>query len=228
MMKLQDVLLKAMAGKMRWWEAAEIIGVSDRTMRRWREPLEKHGYDGLTDRRKGKRSQRRVPVKTCEEVLRLYQERYFDSSTRHFREKLKARACDQVELHVGQSGPARSGPAWQRRTRSSGSSSSSSRVFSSAAGTQDETPLSRTLPLRNAILWRMTWSAGLIWSQNSLSNGLRNPLKLQIFIDASVIEVFANERACLTARAYPARKESLGIELVARGVMLNFDRRRSG
>src|SRR6266852_4049177 len=89
MMKLQDVLLKAMAGKMRWWEAAEIIGVSDRTMRRWRERLEEHGYDGLTDRRKGKRSQRRVPVKTCEEVLRLYQERYFDLSTRHFHEKLK-------------------------------------------------------------------------------------------------------------------------------------------
>jgi len=89
MMKLQDVLLKAMAGKMRWWEAAEIIGVSDRAMRRWRERLEKHGYDGLTDRRKGKRSQHRVPVKTCEEVLRLYQERYFDLSTRHFHEKLK-------------------------------------------------------------------------------------------------------------------------------------------
>lgn len=90
MMKLQDVLLKAMAGKMHWWEAAEIIGVSCRTMRRWRERLEKHGYDGLTDRRKGKRSQRRVAVRTCEEVLRLYQERYFDLSVRHFHEKLKA------------------------------------------------------------------------------------------------------------------------------------------
>ncbi len=89
MMKLQDVLLKAMAKKMRWWEAAEIIGVSDRTMRRWRERLEEHGYDGLTDRRKGKQSQRRVPVKTCEEVLGLYQERYFDLSARHFHEKLK-------------------------------------------------------------------------------------------------------------------------------------------
>jgi transposase len=90
MMKLQDVLLKAMAGKMHWWEAAEMIGVSCRTMRRWRERLEKHGYDGLTGRRKGKRSQRRVAVKTCEEVLRLYQERYFDLSVRHFHEKLKA------------------------------------------------------------------------------------------------------------------------------------------
>ena len=89
MMKLQDVLLKAMAKKMRWWEAAEIIGVSDRTMRRWRERLEEHGYDGLTDRRKGKPSQRRVPVKTCEEVLGLYQERYFDLSAKHFHEKLK-------------------------------------------------------------------------------------------------------------------------------------------
>ena len=90
MMKLQDVLLKAMAGKMHWWEAAEIIGVTARTMRRWRERLEEHGYDGLTDRRKGKCSQRRVPIKTCEEVLRLYQEPYFDLSVRHFHEKLKA------------------------------------------------------------------------------------------------------------------------------------------
>ena len=45
-MKLQDVLLKAMAKKITWWEAAEIIGVTDRTMRRWRERLEEHGYSG--------------------------------------------------------------------------------------------------------------------------------------------------------------------------------------
>ena len=56
MMKLQDVLLKAMAKKITWWSAAEIIGVTDRTMRRWRERLEEHGYSGLADRRKGKPS----------------------------------------------------------------------------------------------------------------------------------------------------------------------------
>ena len=50
-MKLQDVLLKAMAKKISWADAAEIIGVSCRSMRRWRERLEKHGYDGLADRR---------------------------------------------------------------------------------------------------------------------------------------------------------------------------------
>jgi len=75
-MKLQDVLLKAMAKKLTWWEAAEIIGVTDRTMRRWRERLEEGGYSGLVDRRKGKASDRRVPLATVEEVLRLYRETY--------------------------------------------------------------------------------------------------------------------------------------------------------
>ncbi len=89
MMKLQDVLLKAMAKKIRWWEAAEIIGVSDRTMRRWRERLNEHGYSGLADRRKGKPSEKRVPLATAEEVLRLYQERYHDLNIRHFHEKLR-------------------------------------------------------------------------------------------------------------------------------------------
>jgi SRSO17 transposase len=41
MMKLQDVLLKAIAKKMTWWEAAEIIGVTDRTMRRRRAGVPK-------------------------------------------------------------------------------------------------------------------------------------------------------------------------------------------
>jgi len=88
-MKLQDVLLKAMAKRITWTDAAEIIGVTPRTMRRWRERLEEHGYDGLRDRRKGKQSPRRVPLQTCEQVLALYQERYFDLNVRHFHEKLR-------------------------------------------------------------------------------------------------------------------------------------------
>src|SRR5438309_9321147 len=88
MMKLQDVLLKAMARKIRWWDAAEIIGVTDRTMRRWRERLEADGFSGLVDRRKGKASDKRVPLSRVEEVLRLYQEVYFDLNIRHFHEKL--------------------------------------------------------------------------------------------------------------------------------------------
>ena len=88
MIKLQEVLLKAMAKKITWWSAAEIIGVSDRTMRRWRERVEEHGYSGLADRRKGKPSDKRVPLATAEEVLRLYQDTYYDLNMRHFHEKL--------------------------------------------------------------------------------------------------------------------------------------------
>src|SRR6202166_4358346 len=88
MMKLQDVLLKAMARKIRWWAAAEIIGVTDRTMRRWRERLESDGYSGLVDRRKGRPSDKQGPLAKVEEVLRLYRETYFDLNIRHFHEKL--------------------------------------------------------------------------------------------------------------------------------------------
>jgi len=87
-MKLQDVILKAMAKKISWMEAAEIAGVTDRTMRRMRERYEKFGYTGLFDQRRGKRSIHRIPMRTAEEVLRLFQERYFDLNMRHFHEKL--------------------------------------------------------------------------------------------------------------------------------------------
>jgi transposase len=88
MMKVQDVLLKAMAKKITWW-AAEILGVTDRTMRRWRERLERGGYSGLADRRKGKPSAKRIPLATVEKVLGLYQEMYYDLNIRHFHEKLR-------------------------------------------------------------------------------------------------------------------------------------------
>jgi transposase len=88
MMKVPEVILKAMAGSLKWWEAAEIIGVSDRTMRRWRERYQEHGYDGLYDRRKGRPSPKKVALETVEKVLQLYREKYFDFNVRHFHEKL--------------------------------------------------------------------------------------------------------------------------------------------
>lgn len=54
MMKLQDVILKAMAKRITWMAAAEIAGVSDRTMRRMKERYEQFGYDGLFDQRRGR------------------------------------------------------------------------------------------------------------------------------------------------------------------------------
>ena len=74
MMKVQEVLSRAMAKKITWWQAAEIIGVSARTMRRWRERLEQDGYDGLADRRQGVVSPKRVSLETCETRLGLYRQ----------------------------------------------------------------------------------------------------------------------------------------------------------
>jgi transposase len=88
-MKLQDVILKALAKKISWMEAAEIAGVTDRTMRRIRERYQEFGYTGLFDQRRGKRSVHRIPMETAEEVLRLYREVYFDLNIRHFHEKLR-------------------------------------------------------------------------------------------------------------------------------------------
>ena len=93
-MKVQEAILRAMAKKITWWQAAEIIGISDRHMRRWRERYEEFGYDGLLDRRLGRPSPRRVPMARAEKVLALYRERYFDLNGNHFHEKL------QQEHHI--------------------------------------------------------------------------------------------------------------------------------
>ena len=89
-MKVQDVMLQAMAKKITWWQAAEILGISDRHMRRWRERYVEEGYNGLLDRRRGKPSRRRVALATVEKVFALYREKYFDLNVQHFHEKLQA------------------------------------------------------------------------------------------------------------------------------------------
>ena len=89
-MKVQDVMLQAMAKKITWWQAAEILGISDRHMRRIRERYEEEVYNGLLDRRRGKPSIRRVPMATVEKVFALYREKYFDLNVQHFHEKLQA------------------------------------------------------------------------------------------------------------------------------------------
>jgi transposase len=87
-MKLQDVMLRAMAKQITWYQAAEILGLSGRQMLRWQTRFKHEGYEGLFDRRRGVPSPKRVPLETVETVLRLYQEQYFDFNVRHFHEKL--------------------------------------------------------------------------------------------------------------------------------------------
>jgi transposase len=95
-MKLQDVMLRAMAKRITWYQGAEILGISCRQMQRWKTRFEHEGYEGLFDRRRGIPSPKRVPLETVEKVLRLYQEQYFDFNVQHFHEKLKAE--HQIEL----------------------------------------------------------------------------------------------------------------------------------
>ena len=66
MMKVQEVILRAMAKKITWWQAAEIIGITDRQMRRWHWRYREYGYDGLLDHRVGKPSLKRMPLATTD------------------------------------------------------------------------------------------------------------------------------------------------------------------
>jgi transposase len=87
-MKVQEVILRAMAKKITWWQAAEILGISERSMRRWKFGYEKHGFRALLDKRKGKPSWKKAPIAELEKVLSLYRDQYYDLNVRHFHEKL--------------------------------------------------------------------------------------------------------------------------------------------
>lgn len=87
-MRVQEVILKAMSGELYWFEAAEILGVTCRTMRRLKLRYQKRGYDGLVDHRRRDPSPKRVPMEQAQRVLRLYREEYAGWNVRHFHEKL--------------------------------------------------------------------------------------------------------------------------------------------
>ena len=83
-MKICEIILRAMSGEITWIKAAQIIGVSDRTMRRWKSRYQKYGYDGLFDRRRQRPSPKRAPYEEVERILRLYREVYMGFNVRHF------------------------------------------------------------------------------------------------------------------------------------------------
>jgi len=118
MMKVQEVILRAMAKKITWWQAAEILGMSDRQMRRLHWRYREHGYEGVLDRRVGKPSPKRVPLAVVEQVLGLYQEKYFDLNVRHFHEKLREQ--HQIGLSYTWVKKALQGAGWCGENASAG------------------------------------------------------------------------------------------------------------
>jgi len=95
-MKISEIITRAISGKINWMQAAEILGMSDRQLRRWRNSWDKYGYGGLFDRRTRRPSPKRVPMAEVEKVLRLYREKYFDLNVQHFVEKLHSQ--EQIQL----------------------------------------------------------------------------------------------------------------------------------
>ena len=95
-MRIQDVILRALSGEIHWFQAAEILGYSTRTMRRYRAGLEKWGYEGLFDHRRRMPSPRSVPVAEVKRILGLYRERYRGWNVRHFYET----ACREHGVRV--------------------------------------------------------------------------------------------------------------------------------
>jgi transposase len=88
MLKLRDVLGRWEGSELSQLEAAELLGMSERTFRRWARRMDEEGEAGLVDRRLGRRSGRAVPDKAAADVERLYRERYAGFTAKHFHECL--------------------------------------------------------------------------------------------------------------------------------------------
>ena len=84
LMKFTEILDRTRSRTLSQFEAASVLGVSERTFRRWRDRFEAEGAEGLYDRRLGRVSARRVPADTLMEVLELFDTRYWDFTAKHF------------------------------------------------------------------------------------------------------------------------------------------------
>jgi transposase len=88
MQKFRDVLSRWERGKLSMMEAGELLGVSERQFRRYRDRYEEDGLEGLIDRRLGKPSPNRVPAGDLRLMLELYRHGYRGWNVKHFHEHL--------------------------------------------------------------------------------------------------------------------------------------------
>src|ERR1700722_10117100 len=88
-MRFEELYERRLGGKLTITEAADILGIDERTFRRWCRRYEENGAEGLVDKRIGKASHRRAPVDEVVRMLELFETHYFDFNVKHFHEKLK-------------------------------------------------------------------------------------------------------------------------------------------
>ena len=115
LMKFEEVYARTRAGALSQAEAAGILGVSERTFRRWRDRFEADGAEDLYARRLGRVSARRAPVDEVARLLALFDTRYWDFTARHFHERLVSghgckRSHNRVRLTLQAHGRMRPAP----------------------------------------------------------------------------------------------------------------------
>jgi transposase len=116
-MKVEEVMLKALSGEIHWFRAADILGFSPRTLRRWRQRYETHGYVGLVDKRRYQPSVRRIAAPEVERLLRLYRERYRGFNVRHFHQIARRQHGVQVSYSFLKQALQTAGLAKKHRAR---------------------------------------------------------------------------------------------------------------
>jgi transposase len=91
MKKFKDVFGRWKQRKLSGAEAGELLGMSERSFRRYRHRFEEEGMAGLGDRRLGKPSPKRAEVTQIEWMLELYRRHYTGWNVKHFHEHLQKR-----------------------------------------------------------------------------------------------------------------------------------------
>lgn len=88
-MRFEDIYERHRGKRLSAGEAAEWLGVSERTFRRWRGRYAADGAAGLLDRRLGKISPHRVPADEVARIAALYEQRYTGWTVKHFHERAR-------------------------------------------------------------------------------------------------------------------------------------------
>src|SRR5881398_3743261 len=121
-MKIQEVIMRALGGAITWLQAADILGLDPRSVRRWRARYEAGGRVALYDRRCLRPSRRQAPALEVQRILRLYRERFTGWNVRHFyrfvrRDHGVTLSYSFVKLALQEAGLVRKGRARGRHRR---------------------------------------------------------------------------------------------------------------
>ena len=114
-MRFETVLDRQKGGEITQLEAAEMLGINERTFRRWRDRFDEDGAPGLADRRLGQPSPKRAAEAEIKRMLGLFEDKYADFTVKHFHEQLRKRhgytlGYTVTKVHLQRAGYVRPAP----------------------------------------------------------------------------------------------------------------------